>query len=231
MKRTQLLVFFSLCLSVLSFSKDDLQTGTSVSHFYEARSVFTNPAALSFQKELTGGGLLSSISWGWRELKDDFAFSLGWGNLGFGVESLSRANLEVYNRYSFASSLSLTPWLFFGSRLGLSTSSPSLEGITQLDLGLQVRPSPLFALGFLANRLNRPSQNGVNLDAQYALGITVRPIRNLTVVADVETQTTGFGTNWGWQGTASYEVLKGLFLQAGYDKTNATHFGLQFNLG
>lgn len=175
--------------------------------------------------------MLSSISWGWRELKDDFAFSLGWGNLGFGVESLSRANLEVYNRYSFASSLSLTPWLFFGSRLGLSTSSPSLEGITQLDLGLQVRPSPLFALGFLANRLNRPSQNGVNLDAQYALGITVRPIRNLTVVADVETQTTGFGTNWGWQGTASYEVLKGLFLQAGYDKTNATHFGLQFNLG
>lgn len=224
MRSLHLLVLLTLGFSIHSEAKEDLQTGTSVSHFYEARSVFINPAALSFQRELNGGGIVSSLSWGLRERNDDFALALGWGSLGFGVESLSTTNLEYFNRYSFANSLALSPWLFLGSRLSLSTASPSLEGITQLDLGLQIRPSSVFSIGVLVNRLNRPNQNGVNLDSQYAIGLTLRPFDKLTLLADL-------GKDRSYQGTASYEILRGLYVQAGYDKTNQTHFGFQFNLG
>ncbi|MFM8270577.1 MAG: signal peptide peptidase SppA [Pseudomonadota bacterium] len=226
-----ILVFFVFFLSPPAFSKEELQTGTSVSHFYDARSVFTNPAALAFQKELNGPGLLSSVSWGWREHQDDFGLALGWGGLGFGIESLATHNFEKFNKYSLASSVSLTPWLFVGSRLGLTTNSPSLEGVTELDLGLQIRPSSVFALGFLANKLNRPTQNKVELDSQYIFGITLRPIDRLLFFADLETQTTGFGNNWNYQGTISFEMLRGVYLQAGYDKTERAHFGVQLNLG
>ena len=227
--------YFLFCLGLFftltTFAKDALQTGTSVSHFYDARSVFTNPAALAFQKELNGSGLLSSLSWGWREQNDDFALALGWGGLGFGIESLSTNNLEYFNRYSIASSLSLAPWMFLGSRLGMTTASPTLEGITELDLGLQIRPSPRFAFGFLINKINRPLQNNQKLDSLYSIGFTIRPLEKLLIFADFETQTTGFGKNWNYQGTASYELFRGFHLQAGYDKTALAHFGVQFNLG
>jgi len=220
-----------LIFSIVSVGKDALQTGTSVSHFYDARSVFTNPAALSFQKELNGTGLLSSVSWGWREQNDDFALALGWGGLGFGIESLSTKNLEYFNRYSVASSVSLAPWLFLGSRLGLTTASPSFEGITEFDIGFQIRPYSVFAAGLLINKLNRPLQNNQKLDSQYSLGFTFRPFEKLTLLADFETQTNGFGKDWNYQGTVSYELVRGFYLQAGYDKTSLAHFGVQFNLG
>ena len=118
-----------------------------------------------------------------------------------------------------------------GTRLGMTTASSSLEGITELDLGLQIRPSPLFALGFLVNKLNRPVQNNQKLESQYSFGFTLRPLDKLTLLADLETNTTQFGKDWNYQATASYEILRGLYLQAGYDKTALAHFGLQFNLG
>lgn len=231
MRVLSFLLLVGFIASSIALSKESLQTGTSVSHFYDARSVFTNPAALSFQKELNGSGLLSSLSWGWREQNDDFALGLGWGGIGLGVESLSTKNLEYFNRYSLASSVALSSWMFLGSRVGLSTASPSKEGITSVDLGLQIRPSAFFSFGFLVNKLNRPNQNGLKLDSDYTFGVTLKPLDKLILWMDFETRTTGFGSNWNYQGTVSYEILRGLHLQAGYDKTDRAHFGIQLNLG
>ena len=143
----KLFLFFSLTFSFLislpAFSKDPLQTGTSVSHFYDARSVFVNPAALSYQSALNGSGFLSSLSWGQKESNDDFALGLSLGSFGFGVERYFE-NLESFSRYSLASGLPVSPWVYLGSRISFTSASPTLEGTTQVDLGLQIRPAPFF---------------------------------------------------------------------------------------
>jgi|694.fasta_scaffold124467_2 protease-4 len=223
---TCILVFFSFS----ALGKDIFQTGTSISHFYDARSVFTNPAALAYQTELNGSELLSSISYTNRNQTNDFALGLGLGSLGFGVETF-HFGPESIQRYSIASSLSLGPWVFLGSRLGFNTSSPTLEGTTQIDLGLQVRPSPYFAFGFLANRLNRPRQNGVDLPVQYTFGATFNPLRSLLIAADLDTSTDNFGNDISYQSTASWELFNGFFISAGYDKLAKAHFGIQWDLG
>jgi hypothetical protein len=185
--------FLWIFFSALAFSKDTIQTGTSVSHFYDARSVFTNPAALSYQKELNGTELLSAFTFGWREGRDDLALALSYGGWGFGVERFL-FNQELVNRYSLASSIGLGPWVFLGSRLGFLSASPSQEGMTQFDLGLQIRPSRYFSLGGLVNRSN-----------QYSVGITLRPLERLLLQADWENENQ-------FQGSIQFELFKGFLL-------------------
>lgn len=221
-----ILLFFTLCAA----GKEIVQTGTSISHFYDARSVFINPAALAYQTELNGSELLSSLSWTARNQTNDFALGLGLGGVGLGLENFHFGS-ETIQRYSLASSLSLGRWVFLGSRLGFNSSTSSLEGFTQIDLGIQLRPSPYFAIGFLSNRLNRPQQNGVELPIQYTFGATFNPIKSLLITADFDTSSDNFGSNISYQTNASWELFNGFFVSAGYDKTAKGHFGIQWDLG
>lgn len=223
----KLFLFFSLTFSFLislpAFSKDPLQTGTSVSHFYDARSVFVNPAALSYQSALNGSGFLSSFSWGQKESNDDFALGLSLGSFGFGVERYFE-NLESFSRYSLASGLPVSPWVYLGSRISFTSASPTLEGTTQVDLGLQIRPAPFFSVGILGTRLNRPTQNGRLLNRGYSVGVTLQPITPWLIQFDYE-------DDRNYQGSTSFEILRGLFLQAGYDNRAKAHFGIQWDIG
>ncbi len=215
-------IFGGFFISSLALAKDFIQTGTSVSHFYGARSVFINPAALAFENELNGTHFQSSFSWGSGFKQDDLALGLSWGGLGFGVDR-SNTNAESRTRYSLVSSLALGPWIFLGNRLGIHSDAGTSPGFTQWDLGLQIRPSPYFSIGAQANRIGR--------DSLYTFGVALKPLKPLILWADFETRHQGFGQDWNYQSTLSLEILRGLFFQGGYDKTEKIHLGFQWDLG
>lgn len=190
---------FFLLLSSFSPAKEFLQTGTSISHFYEARSLFTNPAALAFEKELNGQGLSTSLSWGQEQQStSQAALAFSWGNWGLGLER---------DQVLLGSSLGLTPWLFLGSRVSFSSQ-------TKWDGGLQIRPSRFFSLGLLVRELQNPES--------VVLGATLRPFQPLTLSLDFENSRT-------YQANVFYRILPGLSFQTGYDKTALWHFGIQFD--
>jgi len=222
MKRFLSLLFGGILGGVACAAKDSLQTGTSVSHFYEARSLFINPAALSYESELNGTHFLSSFSWGSRGNENELAAALSWGGLGLGIDR-QWLNSEPRVRYSLAGALALNPWLFVGNRIGITRSTGISEGFTQWDLGFQWRPSSAFALGALVNRLSS--------SPSFSFGVTLKPAARLMLFADFETPSQGFGRQWNYQSTASFEIFRGLYFQTGYDKVQKSHFGFQWDLG
>ncbi|NDG27435.1 MAG: hypothetical protein EB120_09705, partial [Proteobacteria bacterium] len=230
MKILFLVSLLFLMLPKASWAKEILETGTSVSHVYDARTVFTNPAGLAYQRELNGSHFSSSLSWALKDSANDLAVGLGYGAWGLGIETFL-SGTGNRQRYSLGSSLSLSPWFFLGTRLAFTSSGPNLDGITQIDLGLQVRPSPFFSFGLLANRLNQPFQNGAQLSQQYTLGLTIQPLKRLLIVADFETSSDSFGKAWNYQSSVQFELLQDLFLSAGYDKEAEAHFGIQWDFG
>ena len=187
------------------WAQESLQMGTSVSHFYEARSTFVNPAALAYQSQLNGTGLLSSFSWAWQSSPNEFGVGLSWGNWGLGLER---------ERYSLASSLAFGPYLFGGTRIVWNGNrSP------QLDLGLQIRPNTWIAGGILANQ------------TQTAVGLTLRPLESLMLQADFETPTEKPGSRWNTQLQALWELRTGLSILGGYANEKKTYVGFQLDLG
>lgn len=220
-------LFIKLLFGVFLFpslvrAKDFVQTGTSVSHFYDARSVFINPAALAYEKELNGTHVRSSLSWASQHNQSELAVGLSWGGLGFGVD-YSNLKSEPRTRYSLVSALSLSPKIFLGNRLGFNSATSSSEGFTQWDVGLQIRTSPYLVFGALANR--------VGPNSSYSFGVGLKPMNKITFWTDVETSQRNFGKDWNYQSTLSLELFRGLFLQGGYDKTEQIHLGFQWDLG
>ena len=121
MKKIFLGVFCSLiCLA--DPLNSSIELGTSVSHYYDSRSIFTNPSALSYQTALNKARLTSSFEYAVSEnVPNDMAFSLAYGSLGFGVEKLS-VLVDPYLRFSFAGGIAFGKSVFFGGRYSFTSS-------------------------------------------------------------------------------------------------------------
>lgn len=222
-------------LPVLVFAdplNGSLELNTSVSHAYDARSTFSNPSALGFQTELNDAALLSSFTYATnRYRKNEFSFGLSYGYVGFGLERLSPSTTTDYSRYSFALGVPVTPGLYFGSRFSTTSSdTATLSGIHSLDFGVQYRPIRFISAGLEMNHVNKPVIGGVESPIQYVAGLALAPINKLTVTADVDTLSNHFAKDFGYKAVASFEVLPGLYLDAGYHKDAKFMAGLQFNL-
>lgn len=217
-----------------------LEIGTSVSHAYDARSVFTNPAALGFQTELNGTSLATSYGIAAnRAYKNDYSLGISLGYLGFGAEELSPASETRLSRYTFAIGVPLfrpllayVP-LYLGFRYVLNRSDVgALGSFDSADLGLQLRPSRFFSLGFMANGLNRPTVGGVRQDALLVLGTTIRPWDALELGVDIDSRANdSFLKQVGYQATVSYEILPGVKARVGYHRDYQWLGGFQINFG
>lgn len=227
-----------LLLSLLGWSgfadplNESLEMGASVSQAYDARSTLVNPAALAFQTELNGTAPYTSFVYGINNgIPDEFSSGLSWGYFGFGMEYLSKATGKL-RRYNFALAAPVGPYVFFGTRFVLQRPETALIGdYNGWDLGLQVRPSRYFSIGATANRLNQPDILGVKSPVQFVFGATVRPIEWLDLSFDADTLSQNFGKTWGYQATASAEIMSGLRLRAGYHKDYEWQAGLQWDFG
>ena len=213
--------------------RDHIESTTTISQSYDARSTFSNPAALGYQTQRDGAQLLSSFSVGLNQNQtDDFSFALGYGALGFGVEKLLTPT-GALTRYGFSLGSTLSPTLFFGTRFTFTRSDiASLSRINSLDMGLQYRPSKYYSFGFLAESLNQPLVSGVRLPIRLVSGITVRPFPRLEFTADVDTNADAqFGKTLGYDLNTSVELFRGLRIRGGYHKDKKWQVGFQFNFG
>lgn len=209
-----------------------IELGTSISHYYESRSVFSNPAALSYQTLLNRARLTSSLEYAITEnAPDDFAFALAYGLLGVGVEKLSDAQ-DPYMRFSFAGGVPLGRSLFLGGRYSVTNSeNANFSSIHSVDLGLQVRATPYLSFGFLANKLNRPTANQVQFPIQLVAGVTIMPMKRLLLQGDIDSASSDFGKNMGYQVNAQFEIFDGLTLNGGYHNEYKYQVGVRLNLG
>lgn len=209
-----------------------LEVGTSVSHYYDSRSVFSNPAALSYQTELNQARLTSGFEYGISEGRpNEFAFSLVYGHFGFGAEKLADL-MDPYLRFSFAAGLPFGRHIFLGARYSLTSSeNDTLKNIHSLDLGLQIRMASFLSFGFQFNHLNRPKINGLQSPVQCIGGITLAPFKQFLLTGDIETSTEKFGDQYTYQANAQWEIFKGLFLSGGYHSEYHYQVGLRLNFG
>ncbi len=210
---------------------DSLLSGFSTSHFQEAASVFGNPAALAFQTDLNGPAVSTSLLSAFNRSTDSaFALGLAVGYFGFGYERLT-AVPGNYHRYSFALGAPLNPKLYFGSRLTLTRSGlTSIGSPDSFDLGLQYRPSPVFALGFQVNRINQPLVGTTPLPTQWVASAIVRPLPRLELTLDVDTLSGSFAKRFGYQTTVAYSPFNGFQVRLGYHATYQTQVGFQIDL-
>ncbi|MBI4404824.1 MAG: signal peptide peptidase SppA [Deltaproteobacteria bacterium] len=211
---------------------ENLHYGTFVSNAYDGRSVFINPAALGFQTELNGLGLLSSFGYGGNDnLPDEYSFAASIGYFGIGSEKIEAETGGNYSRYSIALGVPIHPLWYLGSRYRFTRSDfASLDHLNSLDLGIQFRPTPRLSFGLLANTLNQPTVNGVLVPTLMTFGTTVRPWKYLEVAADFETPSSNFFKHWDYQAGAGIQALEGLWIRAGYHSRHKFQAGIQLNL-
>ncbi len=208
-----------------------LEVGSSVSHYYDSRSVFTNPSALSYQTLLNHARLTSSFEYAVSEnMPNDYAFSIAYGMLGFGVEKLSSL-MDPYLRFSFAGGVPIGRSIFLGGRYSLTSSeNDNFKNISSLDLGFQIRASRYFSFGFMANKLNRPSTNQIQTPIQLVAGITLKPFSRLLIQADLESAGEEFGKSMGYQANAQLEIFDGFSVSGGYHHLYQYQMGIRLNL-
>lgn len=219
-----------LALSVTPFVYADplsgsLELGSSVSQSNDGRNVLVNPAGLAYETELNGAAPLTSFSYGAnRNLADEFATSLSWGYLGFGVERLLHPTGKL-QRYSMGLGIPFHPMVFGGVRLRLhNVESPLASEPSSLDFGLQFRPSRYFSIGMLANRTN---QSGT----QYVWGATVRPLPWLEISGDIDNTSNDFWRVASYQVSGGVEILPGAKITLGYHQDYKAQIGFQWNFG
>jgi protease IV len=208
-----------------------IERAPSVSQNYDSRNAFTNPSALAYETELNGPSLLTAFQYGFNvNLRDDLGYSLSYGVLGFGVEQLT-AGEGQFSRYGFSLGIPLGTWLFLGARYSFTLSDVAvLNGVNSADLGLQLRPSQYFNLGFLVQGLNQPLAGSANLPMRYILGTTISPLSAVQISADIWTDSSTFAQNFGYVGTLSLEPWKGIKIRGGYHQQYQFFAGLQIDL-
>ena len=218
-KNVGLFLFFSN----LAFGVAGLQRFVSVSHSYDARNIFVNPAALGFETELNGFSVLSSFSYGATpQLSDQFGASVSLGYLGYGMEWLSDPQ-GTFRNYHFGIGVPLFPTFYAGMKYRFTRSDfPPLDHLDSFDFGFQYRAFPHLSVGFLINGVNLPV-------LQYVLGLTARPFPRAEICADVDTLSAPFAKAFGYQVLAKYEVTRGLKLRAGYHDKFRAQVGLELN--
>ncbi len=208
-----------------------IEVGTSVAHSYGSRSLFTNPAALAFEKELNGSGLLSSFTYGSTfNHQSEFSISNSYNFFGFGYEKLYQGT-DSYSRYQLGVSYLLSQDLFWGTKFSTTSSdTPSLSKDFSWDLGVQYRPLPFLSMGLIVSELNQSTINGIKSPTVYTLGTAFRPLDWLTITADIETPSNDFIKTLSYQTTLAVEPFQGLTLSSGYQKDHRFQTGIQFDL-
>mgnify|MGYP000184448016 FL=1 len=221
-------------VSTLAFSdtlNSGLEVGTSVSHYYDSRSVFTNPSALSYQTLLNNARLTSSFEYAFSDgAPNDFAFSMAYGSIGLGFEKLSVMQ-DPYLRFSGAAGVPIGKKLFLGGRYSFTSSeNDSLKAIHSVDLGLQVRATSYLSLGLMFNKLNRPTVGNLQAPIQCVAGMTWMPHKRWMIQGDIETSGDKFANHFGYQVNAQFEAFKGVYLSGGYHEEYKYQVGIKLNL-
>ncbi len=212
-------MWFLLCFSFVLANpvRNSLTFDQSVSDNPEARSIFSNPAALGYETILNGGGVYSSLGYARNDAKDsEFLGALSFGNLGFGYESLF-PNAERIHKYHFAAGISLSPSLYLGERITLARPTIS-EGFTSLGLGLQFRPIPYGAIGIFCDQIARDP-------VLCGAGIVVEPNPLLRLSFDLFSTQSSFFTQMGYLGRLE------LFAFPGISAFTSYHSDTQFQVG
>lgn len=212
--------------------RTSLEYTTSVSGSHDARSLFSNPAALGFQTELNGAQLLSSYAYGINKTQaDELAIGLSYGYFGFGVERLSVSD-GPFTRFTLGAGLPLSPYVYIGNRFRFTRSDiATLDRFHSWDLGLQYRAFPFLSFGTLAEGLNQPEVNGSKTPLQFTFGATLKPLPWLELAADINTPSRDFGKKFGYSTNAVLGVTRGIRFRAGYHNIHKIQFGMEFRLG
>jgi protease-4 len=231
----KLLKFFALLTASACFSapwNDGIEVGTSAAQSYGSRSLFTNPAAISFEKELNGSGLLSSFTYGSTfNHQNEFSLSSTFNFLGFGYERLTKGS-DYYSRYQLGISSSISQDLFWGAKISTTSSDNStLSNHLSLDAGLQYRPVPYLSLGLIVSEINQSTINGIKSPSIYTVGAALRPRNWATLTFDVETPSDNFVNTLSYQTTLAIEPIQGLTLSSGYQSDQRFQVGIQFDFG
>jgi protease-4 len=226
---------FGLIIASTSFSapwNGGIEVGTSVAQSYGARNLFTNPAAISFEKELNGSGLLSSFTYGSTfNQQNEFSLSGTFNFLGFGYERLTKGS-DYYSRYQLGISSSISQDLFWGAKISTTSSDNSvLSNHFSLDAGFQYRPLSYLSLGLIVNEINQSTINGIKSSSVYTLGAAIRPKDWATLSFDIETNSDNFGKAFTYQTTLAIEPIQGLTLSSGYQSDQRFQVGMQLDLG
>ena len=210
---------------------ESLERTTSISGQYDARNVFTNPAAMGFQNALNGPEFLGAFGYGLKKsVTDEYSAALGLGYFGIGLEQLSLP--DSLHRYSAGLGFPITKYLFAGARYSLVRSnSPDWDKLHSVDLGVQVRPSDYVSFALVANTINRPMINNNQKPMQLIASAMIRPWDFLEFSFDVDTWSNNFANQFGYQAMASVQVFRGCTLRAGYHDQYKFQAGLQFNFG
>lgn len=231
----KLLKFFALLTASACFSapwNSGIEVGTSVAQSYGSRNLFINPAAISFEKELNGSGLLSSFTYGSTfNHQNELSFSSTFNFLGFGYERLAQGS-DYYSRYQLGISSSLTQDLFWGAKISTTSSDTStLSNHLSLDAGFQYRPLPYLSLGLIVSEINQSTINGIKSPSICTLGAAIRPRQWATLTFDIETPSDNFVKTLTYQTTVAFEPFQGFTLSSGYQSDQRFQVGVQLDLG
>ena len=83
----------------------------------------------------------------------------------------------------------------------------------------------------MINRLNRPMSMGVQLPSHWVAGFTTRPIKRIELSFDIDTYSSSFGKDLGYQGVIRGELMQGFRLMTGYHADYKFQAGIQIDLG
>jgi protease-4 len=228
------LKLFILLNSVVAFSSPwngGIEVGTSAALNYGSRNLFTNPAAMAFEKELNGSGLLNSFTYGstFGE-KSEFSFSSHYHLFGLGYEKLND-NSDSFSRYQLGLAYPISQELFWGTRFSLTSSDKSsLSNNFGWDLGFQYRPLSILSLGLIVSELNQSTINGIKSPSIFTLGAAYRPISWLTLTTDIETPSNSIFKTTTLQTNLVVEPLKGFRVSSGYQSDHRFQIGVQWDL-
>lgn len=219
-----LLASLTWCEGVLKAGAiDSIETDTTLSNAYDARSTLANPAALAFQTERDGAALLTSFSYAAsRSFPDELSVGLSYGYFGGAAELLSHEEGR-YRRYSLSVGMPLSSSLFLGSRYNFTRADTRDIHYDSADLGLQVRPFQYLSVGLLAKDLLWSSPPGIQ--THYGAGILIRPFPRFDLAFDVfvppQFNTTQYHAH------INLEFVEGIFLSAGYQSEGKFYTGLR----
>lgn len=204
------------------------QVGASQSLSYEARSLWVNPAALGFLHDMNGGQLSSSFTLAPHRDHSAYSLAFSFSRFGFGVEQLPVEDGDL-TRYTVGSGISFTRSLFLGVRYRFFRgNSPTLSGLSSFDVSFQYRPVRYFAIGGIANGLNRPDFSGGRSDVLKAFGITIRPVDRIDFSFDYLEEP---AQRWSYLAQVALRPLDGLTLALGHREGVGLQFGVQLTLG
>lgn len=239
--RTIILVFLIVIYSPVSAGFEDLGVGANALAMGNAfiglantsDAVFINPAGLSLSPNLEFSTFYSR-PFGLKELSySTFSckFSTPYVYPAIGIQTFG---YNIYRENSFNISLArhYENKIFYGMTfryMHLAIKNYGSTGTMGVDLGIIIRASTQFSLGFVAKNVNRPTigRHKESIPQIYATGILVKPFPALRVTFDIYKDIRfPVEPRMGIE----YRLFNNLFLRAG-SSWEPAHFSAGFGLG